>query len=173
MSRSSLALAALATVAVPGLKPTAATGAESSNDFDLARIVDEGGRAWMVKAPRSVIAGAAMEGEVALLENLALAIDDGDLPFEVPRPAGFAPLPEGGRAMVFPQIAGRPLSVAQLVGMATSVAEAIAALHSLPIGVLAETGLPTYSAQEYRERRLSEVDEAAATGHVPGSLLQR
>src|SRR5699024_11842293 len=75
--------------------------------------------------------------------------------------------------MVFPQIAGRPLSVAQLVGMATSVAEAIAALHSLPIGLLAETGLPTYSAQEYRERRLSEVDEAAATRHVPGSLLQR
>src|SRR5699024_12797764 len=68
-------------------------------DFDLARILDEDGRAWMVKAPRSVIAGAAMEGEVALLENLALAIDDGDLPFEVPRPAGFAPLPEGGRAM--------------------------------------------------------------------------
>ena len=127
----------------------------------------------MVKAPRSVITGAAMEGEVALLENLALAIDDGDLPFEVPRPAGFAPLPEGGRAMVFPEIAGRALSVQQLAGMATSVAEAIAALHSLPIGVLAETGLPTYSAQEYRERRLSEVDEAAATGHVPGSLLQR
>ena len=36
-----LTYAALATVAVPGLKPTAATGAESSNDFDLARIVGQ------------------------------------------------------------------------------------------------------------------------------------
>lgn len=160
-------------MAVPGLEPVATKAASSTTDFDVAEIVDGRERRWVVKAPRSVISGAAMEGEVALLESLALEVDDGALPFEVPRPHGFASLPEGGRAMVFPQIAGRPLNAARLGAIAPNVAGAIAALHALPTRVLAETGLPTYSANEYRERRLAELDEGAATGHVPAGLLQR
>src|SRR5699024_6048762 len=39
--------------------------------------------------------------------------------------------------------------------------------------VVAEAGLPAYTAEEYRLRRLSEVDEAATTGHVPPRLLSR
>jgi aminoglycoside phosphotransferase (APT) family kinase protein len=34
-------------------------------------------------------------------------------------------------------------------------------------------GLPSYTASEYRERRLTEVDEAARTGRVPPTLLRR
>ena len=36
-----------------------------------------------------------------------------------------------------------------------------------------EAGLPSYDADTYRTRRLSELDRAAATGHVPTGLLAR
>ncbi len=160
-------------MAVPGLEPVATRGVDSSTDFDVAQIIDARDRRWTIKAPRSVISGAAMEGEFALLENLAVEADEGALPFDVPRPHGFAPLPEGGRAMVFPQIAGHPLNAPRVAGIAVKVAHAIASLHGLPTRVLEDTGLPTFSANECRERRLAELDEAASTGRVPAQLLER
>lgn len=173
-SRSPFALAALATAAVPGLEPVGASGVESSYDVDMAVVVDSQDRRWTVRAPRTPISGAAMEGEAALLANLARAVDDGDLAFEVPRPQGFASLPEGGRAVVYPEIAGRPLAVADLTGpLAQEAAGVLAAIHSLPPAEVAQAGLPVYSALEYRERRLGELDEAAATGLIPRELLQR
>jgi aminoglycoside phosphotransferase (APT) family kinase protein len=41
------------------------------------------------------------------------------------------------------------------------------------VHVIEEAGLPTYTADSYRQRRLSDVDRAAATGHVPATLLAR
>lgn len=129
----------------------------------------------MVRAPKHDAAGAAMEGEIGLLEGLANAVDDGLLPFDVPRPAGFAPLPEGGRAMVYPELIGSPVPPSALHRPAAlgPLAEAIAALHNLPIEVVQRTDLPVYDAEGYRARRLAEVDEAARTGHLPGRLLRR
>src|SRR5699024_9497894 len=46
VSRSSLALAALATVAIPGFEPVAAKGVQSSTDFDLAKVVDARKTPW-------------------------------------------------------------------------------------------------------------------------------
>lgn len=113
--RTALALAALATVAKPGLDVVATQPPrEPGADYDVVGIVDGDGRRWIVRSPRHDVAGAAMEGEVALLEQLADAVDDGLLPFDVPRPAGFAPLPEGGRAMLYPELVGRPLDLAAL-----------------------------------------------------------
>ncbi len=36
-----------------------------------------------------------------------------------------------------------------------------------------DAGLPSYGAEEYRTRRMAELDAAAATGHVPRGLLTR
>ncbi|WP_235856833.1 phosphotransferase [Occultella glacieicola] len=176
-SRSPLALAALATVALPGLdvvatRPPRTPGA----DFDVVGVMDATGSRWIVRSPRDAAAGAALEGEVALLEALGRASDDGLLTFEVPEPAGFAPLPEGGRAMVYPELRGKPLPIERLAagpGLAAQVGRAIASLHELPESVVADAGLPTYDADAYRARRLAEVDEAAATGHIPAGLLRR
>ncbi|MPV51083.1 phosphotransferase [Pseudactinotalea sp. HY160] len=177
MPRSPLALAALATVAVPGLRPVAARAPHTAGaDFDVAGVLDADGGRWIVRAPRSDAAGAAMEGEVALLAALAAARDDGRLAVDVPRPSGFAPLPEHGRAMVYPEILGDELRVDRLgagPGMSAQVARAIASLHELPVALVADAGLPAYTAEEYRRRRLSELDEAAATGHIPTRLLGR
>ncbi|WP_024287128.1 phosphotransferase [Cellulomonas sp. KRMCY2] len=177
MPRSPLALAALATVAVTGLdaydvrRPT-----HSGVGVDTAIVVDAAGGRWVVQAPQDATAGAALEAEVALLAALAVHVDAGRLPFDVPRAAGFAHLPEGGRAVVHRQLPGHPLQLELLgpgPGLAAAVGRAIAALHELPHATIEDAGLPVYEAEAYRRRRLSEVDEAARTGHVPATLLRR
>ncbi|MCC2309770.1 macrolide 2'-phosphotransferase [Cellulomonas chengniuliangii] len=177
MPRSPLALAALATVAVPGLDaynayPAAGTG----GDYDAAVVIDSTSRRWVVRAPVHPAAGAALEAEVELLEALAAEVDAERLPFDVPRTTGFAHLPEGGRAVVYPEVPGTPLRLETLgpgPGLAASLGRAIAALHELPTSLVENAGLPVYDAEAYRRRRQSEVDEAARTGKVPPSLLRR
>lgn len=175
--RSPLALAALATAAIRGLdvvatRPPRHPGA----DFDVVGVMDSERRRWIVRAPRTAAAGAALEGEVALLELLGKEVDGGALRFQVPRPGGFAPLPEGGRAMVYRELPGAPIQVEDLQagpGMSAELGRALASVHELDPALVADAGLPTYDAESYRQRRLTEVDEAARTGHVPAGLLRR
>ena len=177
MNRSPLALAALATAAVPGLDAVDVRRPRNpSTGVDAAVVIDAQGDRWVVRAPQNPIAGAALEAEAALLEGLATHVDAGRLPFDVPRPVGFAELPDGGRGVVSRQLPGRALHLEHLgpgPGLAAEVGRAIAAIHELPPSTVEDAGLPVYEADEYRRRRLAEVDEAARTGRVPASLLRR
>src|SRR5699024_8314371 len=115
--RSPLALAALATVAIPGLDVVGARELDGTGgDFEVASLTDAHGRRGVGRAPTSAVAGAAWEAEVALLGALATSVDEGLLPFQVPRPAGFAPLAGGGRAVVSAELPGRGLQVASISG---------------------------------------------------------
>lgn len=49
----------------------------------------------------------------------------------------------------------------------------MAAIHQIPDEAVEVAGLPTYSADEVRQRKLNELDTAAATGKVPSRLLRR
>lgn len=112
-----------------------------------------------------------MDVAVALLGLLARR-----LPFSVPAPKGFVTLKEGGRAVVYPFIAGRPLDFANLPagpGIAAELGKALAALHNIDLALCEEAGLTSYDPDTYRTRRLSDLDRAAATGHVPTALLSR
>jgi len=94
----------------------------------------------------------------------------------VPTPKGFVALKEGGRAAVYPHLPGRPLELTHLPpgpGLAAEIGRSIAALHNVDLQLFEEAGLPAYDADTYRTRRLSELDRAAATGHVPTRLLAR
>ncbi|WNB86127.1 phosphotransferase [Cellulomonas sp. ATA003] len=177
MPRSPFALAALATVAIPGMDAfDVRRPAQTGGDHDVAVVIDAQGRRWVVRAPVTPAAGATLEAETALLELLAEHVDAGRVPFQAPRPAGFAHLPEGGRAVVHREVAGRPLRIDALAagpGLAASLGRAIAALHELPVDLVENAGLPTYDAESYRARRLAELDEAARTGKVPPALLRR
>ena len=51
--------------------------------------------------------------------------------------------------------------------------EALARIHNLDLGLFEEAGRPVYDAEAHRRRQLSELDRAAATGHVPTNLLTR
>ena len=173
VDRSPLFLAALASAAVPGLDPASVEALPGAPDhhYDVAFVQDTQHRRWVVRVPRSQAAAAQMESTFGLLALLARR-----LPFSVPTPKGFAALKEGGRAAIYPYLPGQNVDFAQLPagpGLAAELGRAIAALHNADHGLFDEAGLPAYDADTYRTRRLSELDRAAATGHVPTGLLAR
>lgn len=165
-------LAALASAAVRGLDPVrTATPPSGGSDFDVAVVEDDRGQRWVVRAPRQPVARAALEAEMRLLAGLRRRV-----PFAVPAVSGTARLPEGGRCVVYPHLPGAPVHPHELEpgpGAAVAVGRALAALHDVPAEVLEEAGLPVYDAEEYRLRRMVELDRAAATGQVPARLLTR
>ncbi|HVN12224.1 MAG TPA: phosphotransferase [Kineosporiaceae bacterium] len=190
-ARNPLVLAALASVAVPGLVPVTAQAAppgapasggttpggrgtaqgEPAEDVDAALVTDDQGRRWVVRAPRTSAAAALLEQEWRFLGTLT-----GRLPFAVPLVAGTAWLPEGGRAGVHRALEGSPIvpaSMAAGAGLSATLGRALAAIHELPSRFAEDAELPVYTADEYRRRRLAELDRAAATGHVPAALLAR
>jgi macrolide phosphotransferase len=143
----------------------------SADDVDAAVIEDNLKRHWVVRAPQSTAAGIRMEQESNLIQQLMSW-----LPFGLPQTEGSAPLPTGGRAVVHRQLPGRPVRPLELLhrpALTIAYGQAIAAIHDLPIRLVEEAGLPVYTAEEYRFRRLAEVDRAAATGQVPTRLLTR
>jgi aminoglycoside phosphotransferase (APT) family kinase protein len=143
----------------------------SADDVDCAVIEDNLKRTWVVRAPRTAAAGVRMEQESQLIAQLMSW-----LPFGLPQTEGTAPLPAGGRATVHRQLPGRPIRPLELVhrpGLATAYGRVAAAIHDLPVRLVEEAGLPIYSAEEYRFRRLAELDRAASTGAVPTRLLTR
>ena len=173
MDRSPLFLAALASAAVPGLDPASVEALPGAPDhhYDVAFVQDTQHRRWVVRVPRSQAASAQMESTFGLLALLARR-----LPFSVPTPKGFAPLKEGGRAAIYPYLPGQNLDFSQLPpgpGVAIELGKALAALHNADHQLFDEAGLPAYDADTYRTRRLTELDRAAATGHVPTALLSR
>ena len=173
MDRSPAFLAALASAAVPGLDPVSVEALPSTPEqsFDVAFVQDTEQRRWVVRAPRTDVAGAEMDRTVALLALLGRR-----LPFAVPAPKGFVDLSGGGRAAVYPYLPGHSLDFAELPpgpGLAAELGRAMAALHNTDPAVFEEAGVPTYDADVYRTRRLAELDRAAETGRVPTSLLSR
>ena len=49
----------------------------------------------------------------------------------------------------------------------------LAHIHNVELLLFEEAGRPSYDAESHRRRQLSELDRAAATGHVPTGLLTR
>jgi aminoglycoside phosphotransferase (APT) family kinase protein len=169
-------MAAMATFAVPGLDIVGVRADRAGADYSFAIAEDAQGCFWVVRVPLSAAAGARQEAEIVLLRSLAAASASGTLPFEVPRPRGFAPLDNGGRAMVYPALPGVPVIMELLEpgpGLATSIGRALARLHDLPTSLVEEVGLPSYAPGEYRRRIRSEVDDAAGTGYVTVRLIDR
>ena len=170
--RSPLALAALACAAVPGLEPVHARRLDgTADDVDAAVVDDNLKRQWVVRAPKNTAAGVRMDSEAQLIDRLTSWV-----PFALPRIEGTAPLRSGGRAVVHRQLPGRPLRPVELVhrpGLTAALGRAVATVHDLPPRLVEEAGMPCYTADEYRYRRLAEVDRAAATGQVPAGLLAR
>lgn len=173
VTRSDLALAALATAAVPGMQPVSVVGVRPSHArarYRTAVVEDMTGRRWLVRAPRDPASGAELERNDGLVRLLGR-----HLPFKVPAAAGYADSPYG-RAAVYPFVEGRPLRMPSLPpgpGLAAAVGRAVAAVHNIPRALFEETGAPVFDAADYRTRLLAELDRAAETGHVPTGLLAR
>ncbi|WP_299166057.1 macrolide 2'-phosphotransferase [uncultured Arthrobacter sp.] len=176
MKRSPMELAALASAAVPGLAPTGVSGApDDPADFESALLVDESGKQWRVRAPRHAEASMRLETELQVLRAFSPGVR-AELPFLVPHVAGTVRLGDL-RTFVYSHIEGSNRSLDELAAggreLAREIGRAIAAIHELPRMLVSEADLPAYEANEVRQRRLNELDQAATTGRIPADLLRR
>lgn len=176
MRRKPIELAAVATAAVPGLTPTAvSSAADDPADFDSALLLDSEGKRWRVRSPRHAEASARLETEFLVLRAFAPAIR-AELPFLMPTVAGSVRLGSLS-TFVYSHLAGSTRSVEELTAgpaaLAKEVGTALAAIHDLPRSLVSNADLPSYTPNEFRQRRLNELDQAATTGKIPASLLRR
>jgi aminoglycoside phosphotransferase (APT) family kinase protein len=171
VTRTPLFLAALASAAVPGLDPVSVEGVRTraGGAFDVAFVTDTQDRRWVIKAPLTQGAGAELEAVAALGHLLGRRLD-----LAMPMVRGEVPVPEG-RAIVYLRLPGRPIDFGALPpgDLADGLGRALAHIHNIELAVFEEAGRPVYDAESHRRRQLSELDRAAATGHVPTNLLTR
>lgn len=169
-------LAAIASAAVPGLAPTGVAGApDDAADFDSALLVDDSGKQWRVRSPRHPEASMRLETELQALRAFTPAVK-AELPFLIPHMAGSVRQGELS-TFVYSHLTGttRPLEALTAGGrrMAQELGRVIAAIHELPKDMVQRADLPSYEANEYRQRKLNELDQAATTGKIPSILLRR
>lgn len=173
---SALTLAAMAAVAVPGLDPARlALPQQESATLRVVGVIDTQGRHWEVHQARTDAAGASLDAEAEVLRRVGRVHDAGRLSFNVSRPAGSLRR-EDVHIQVRSHVSGRPVEVTELrpgPGLSAGLGKALGELHELPTEVVSEAGMPVYDAEEVRERWVTVLDEAAATGKVPPALLQR
>jgi len=174
--RKPIELAAVATAAVPGLTPTAVSSApDDAADFDTALLLDSEGKRWRVRSPRHAEASARLETEFLVLRAFAPGIR-AELPFLMPTVAGSVRL-GALSTFVYSHLAGSTRSVEELTAgpdqLAREIGVALAAIHDLPHALVSNADLPSYTPNEFRQRRLNELDQAATTGKIPPSLLRR
>jgi macrolide phosphotransferase len=174
--RKPIELAAVATAAVPGLTPTAVSSApDDAADFDTALLIDSEGKRWRVRSPKHAEASARLETEFLVLRAFAPGIR-AELPFLMPTVAGSVRLGTLS-TFVYSHLAGTTRSVEELTAgpdrLAREIGVALAAIHDLPHALVSNADLPSYTPNEFRQRRLNELDQAATTGKIPPSLLRR
>ncbi|MBO3724867.1 phosphotransferase [Actinomyces bowdenii] len=174
--RSALALAAMATVAVPGLNPARLALPQSrTEELHVVGVVDTQGRHWEVLEASSDAMGASLEAEAEVLRRVGRVADAGRISFDVSR-AGGSLRNQGAHIQVRSHIEGRPIAVDSLrpgPGLSAGLGKVLGEIHEMPTAVISESGMPVYTAEEVRQRWLSLLDDAAATGKVPPALLGR
>jgi macrolide phosphotransferase len=166
----------VATAAVPGLSPTAVSSApDDPADFDSALLLDAEGKRWRVRSPRHAEASTRLETEFLVLRAFAPAIR-AELPFLMPTVAGTV-RQQNLTTFVYSHLHGATRTVEELTAgpqeLAKEIGTALAAIHDLPRTLVSNADLPTYTPNEFRQRRLNELDMAATTGKIPALLLRR
>ncbi len=174
--REPIELAAVATAAVPGLSPTAVSSApDDPADFDSALLLDSEGKRWRVRSPRHAEASTRLETEFLVLRAFSPAIR-AELPFLMPTVAGTV-RQKHLTTFVYSHLVGATRSVEELTSgpqeLAKEIGTALAAIHDLPRALVSNADLPSYTPNEFRQRRLNELDMAATTGKIPSLLLRR
>lgn len=173
---TAIELAAIASAAVPGLNVTAfGPEPDDAADFSSALLVDSENRRWRVRSPRHAEASTRLETERQVLRAFSPAIR-AELPFLLPTVAGTVRQGEL-ITFVYSHIAGKAETVEALssgtAALALEIGAAIAAIHDLPQELVTNYDLPSYTANEFRQRRLNELDQSATTGKIPPALLRR
>ncbi|MGX6397414.1 phosphotransferase [Rothia kristinae] len=173
----------MASAGVPGLFPVAVDAYEVENpEYVGAVVLDSARQRWIVRCPRTQEASVRLESEHVILHSFTPGLR-ARLPFQLPTVVGSADR-DGLRTFVYPEIPGEVVDIEELVRrshvvsperepLSTQLGKALATIHTLPIEIVREGDLPTYTARRCRDRMLAELDRAAGTGKVPAPLLRR
>jgi macrolide phosphotransferase len=144
-------------------------------DFDSALLLDSEGKRWRVRSPRHAEASTRLETEFLVLRAFAPAIR-AELPFLMPTVAGTV-RQQNLTTFVYSHLSGSTRTVEELTAgsqrLAKEIGTALAAIHDLPRALVNNADLPSYTPNEFRQRRLNELDMAATTGKIPPLLLRR
>ncbi|MBD8044161.1 phosphotransferase [Arthrobacter sp. Sa2BUA2] len=176
MKRTPMELAALASAAVPALALTGVAGSpDDVADFDSALLVDDAGKQWRVRSPKHVEASMRLETELLVLRAFVPAVR-AELPFALPYVAGTVRQGELC-TFVYSHLPGTTRDIDDLAALgselAADIGRTMAAVHALPQSLVHNADLPSYTANEFRQRKLNELDQAATTGKIPATLLRR
>jgi aminoglycoside phosphotransferase (APT) family kinase protein len=174
--RTPLELAAIATAAVPGLRPTAVSASpDDATDFDAALLETADGRTWRIRCPRGTEASARLETEMTVLRAFDPSVR-AELPFQMPAVAGTVRMGDL-TTCVYTNLTGAVRDLDALASgsgqLAREIGGTLAAIHGLPQDLVDGADLPSYTANGFRQRRLNELDQAATTGKIPPILLRR
>jgi len=174
MPRHRFTLAALATLAVPGLDVAVTRTFTGGGDgqHDAALITDRDGEHLVVRAPVDAQAAARLEAEFGVLAALTPGVR-ARLPFAVPSGVGVLPAPRAVVTTYLPGVRLQPASVGADSPLAGSVGRAVAAVHELPTGVVAEAALPVTTAGDAVRAVEELIRRADSTGEVPLELINR
>jgi aminoglycoside phosphotransferase (APT) family kinase protein len=174
MPRHRFTLAALATLAVPGLDVavtrTFTGGGEGQHDAAL--LTDGNGDHLVVRAPVDAQAGARLTAEISVLGALTPGVR-ARLPFAVPTITGVLPAPQAVVSTYLPGVRLQPGAVGADSALAASIGRAVAAIHELPTAVVADPGLPVWTAGDCVRGVEELIARADSTGQVPLELINR
>ena len=176
MAKSPLILAALAKDAVPQLDFREAYPLTQghSNRFDSAVLTATDGNHYVVRQATTAADELILDTELVVLR--ALAPYRAHLPFEITKLVGETKDARGRRALVFTYVYGETPDFSRIrpsSPFVTSFANALNAIHSLPLSVVENNGLPSYDAATTVRELVADLDRAAQTGMVPALLLTR
>lgn len=184
-------LAAVAVAGVPGIVPVAVgPSPDDDADFRSAVVTDQDDRRWRVRSPLTDEAGMRLAAEHSALSAFTPKLR-ATLPFLIPTVVGSVE-DHDRRSFIYSHLQGRPVPVEDIEllddaaparpqppsaepapPVTTQIGNLLAAIHNLPRAMVMDADLPAYSADQCRIRMLNELDQAATTGMIPSSLLQR
>jgi len=175
MASTPFTLAALATLAIPGLEVRSARE-HTYGDADelIAAVLQTNQGDLIVRVPRDEPAEQILGGELISLSALTQGARS-LLPFEAPTILGQTKA-GSTRAVVSTFLAGNKISSEKISAEAlilSSIATSLRAIHALPISVVADAGLPVRSAVEARENAARLIRRAQDTRFVPASVIAR
>ncbi len=177
MGKSPLILAALAKAAVPSLTFTSVKklSAGGTGLFDSAILTSTTGEHYVARTPQSRAGALELDVETQVLRTLGSSVRS-QLPFKITSQLGETKDARGARVVLFEFLYGNPIDPARVAAsspLAGSIGSAIAAIHALDTEAIRTAGLPEFSAADLVRKLVNELDEVAATGEIPSTLLSR